>query len=154
MFGLVRMKSNSILVAKKALNQAGFTLIELMIVVAVIGILASIAVPSYQNYVKQAKAQEATSNLLNLKTLAEQWFADNKTYVGYPCTIVSNSHYFSYDCSNLSGTTYLITATGVTGGSVAGWTYTIDQNGVKQSSAIDGSSSPSCWLTSKSAICS
>ena len=57
--------------------QKGFTLIELMIVVAIIGILASIAIPQYSDYVKRGKAAEATSNLATLRIKMEQCFQDN-----------------------------------------------------------------------------
>jgi type IV pilus assembly protein PilE len=131
----------------------GFTLIELMVVVAIIGILAGIALPAYQNYTKSSRAQEATGNLMSMKTAAEQWFADNKTYTGYPCATPSNAVNFGYACSNLSDDTFTITATG-TADMISGWTYTIDQDGVKTSDGIDGSSNAACWITKASGSCS
>ena len=65
--------------------QKGFTLIELMIVVAIIGILATIALPAYSNYVRSGKATEATSTLASARVQMEQHFQDNRTYVGGPC---------------------------------------------------------------------
>ena len=67
----------------KIKNQKGFTLIELMIVVAIIGILAAVALPSYQNYTARAKVSEGLSLANGLKTqLAEYYNLNN----GWPTT--------------------------------------------------------------------
>ena len=56
-------------------NQKGFTLIELMIVVAIIGILAAVAIPAYNDYLKRSKVAEAVNLLGGLKTPAEEYMA-------------------------------------------------------------------------------
>ncbi len=61
-------------------NETGFTLIELMIVVAIIGILAAIAIPNYLNYQCKAKQAEAKSNLGAIRTMEEAYFAANDAY--------------------------------------------------------------------------
>ena len=61
-------------------NQKGFTLVELMIVVAIIGILAAIAIPQFSAYRQRAFNSAATSDLRNFKTVMETDFADNQTY--------------------------------------------------------------------------
>ena len=62
----------------------GFTLIELMIVVAIIGILAAIAIPNFIGMQKRAKTSEAKSSLGEIRTLEEAYRAENDTYVGVP----------------------------------------------------------------------
>lgn len=61
-------------------NQAGFTLIELMIVVVVIAILASVAIPSYTGYITDARRQGAVQEMLKIASAQEQFFMDNKAY--------------------------------------------------------------------------
>lgn len=65
-----------------ARRSRGFTLIELMVVVAVIGILAAIAVPSYRNYVVRASRTAAQSELLELASLQEKIFLNSNGYTG------------------------------------------------------------------------
>jgi type IV pilus assembly protein PilE len=61
-------------------NQAGFTLIELMIVVVIVGILASVAIPSYTSYITDARRQGAVQEMLKIASSQEQHFMDNKAY--------------------------------------------------------------------------
>jgi len=63
------------------MRRKGFTLVELMIVVAILGIITSIAVPVYRGYLRGAKRQEAKSNLQTIRLLQEQYFADNRSYL-------------------------------------------------------------------------
>ena len=60
----------------------GFTLIELMVVCAIVAILAAIAIPAYSDYIKRSHIIEATSRLSDLRVRLEQFFLDNRTYTG------------------------------------------------------------------------
>ncbi len=115
----------------------GFTLIELMVTVAIIAILAAIAVPNYTDYVKRGKLQEATSNLLAMRTKMEQYFQDNRSYttpgapVLAPCTAGSSvpipaQKYFSITCPVLTATTYTIQAD-ASDPSITGLRFTINE---------------------------
>ncbi|WP_180064852.1 MULTISPECIES: pilin [unclassified Acinetobacter] len=66
--------------------QKGFTLIELMIVVAIIGILAAIAIPQYQNYIAKSQVSRVMSETGGLKTAIESCLLDGKTTIGTGAT--------------------------------------------------------------------
>lgn len=137
----------------------GFSLIELMITVAVVGILASVALPSYQNYVRQGKIQEATTGLAELRIKLEQFFQDNRTYAGYvdaDCKLGSGtsavvSKYFSYACTS-DATTFTITATGVAAQGMNGYIYKINQNNAK-ASTLPGKAEVTCWVAKPGESC-
>ena len=126
----------------------GFTLIELMIVIVVIGILARIAYPSYTDYVIRGKLIEGTSALSNGRVKMEQYFQDNRTYVAGPAP--GNTTNFTYAASNLALGTYTITATGV--GSLAGFSYSINESNTKASTTPWGNST-TCWVVKKGGGC-
>ena len=66
----------------KVKTSHGFTLIELMITVAIVAILSAIAYPSYTQYVERARRQEAIAVTLEVQQFAERFFTENRTYVG------------------------------------------------------------------------
>lgn len=65
----------------------GFTLVELVVVVAIIGILVAIAVPSYQNHLRKARRAEAQTYLLDLANVQQQYLLDARTYAPDPATL-------------------------------------------------------------------
>ena len=145
---------------KRFLSHAGgFTLVELMVVVAIIGILTTIALPAYTEFVQRGKAAEATSTLADLRVKMEQYYQDNRTYVGAdllvpgPCSPPpANVKYFAYACNNLGDTTYNIVANGVAAQKMGSFDFTINQANVK-SSTFNGHTGATCWLNSKNGSC-
>src|SRR6516162_2622938 len=89
------------IVAVAPSHSDGFTMLEVMIVVAIVGILAAIALPNYSDYVKRGKIIEATSALSDLRTRYEQFYLDNRTYAGGCAVIkpiVNTLRSFTIDC--------------------------------------------------------
>ncbi len=91
---------------------AGFTLIELMITVVIIGILASIAIPSYQDYVRQSRRAEAQSEMMRLALNEEKYRANNPTYADHTVAAmgIANTSYYTFTIV-ATGSTYTISAT-------------------------------------------
>ncbi|MCW8929264.1 MAG: type IV pilin protein [Gammaproteobacteria bacterium] len=71
-------------------KHSGFTLIEIMITVAIVAILASIAIPAYTEYVQRAKRSQAQGALLGLSAALERSFVDNNNYCDAGTTAVAN----------------------------------------------------------------
>jgi len=133
--------------------QKGFTLIELMIVVVVISILSAIAMPAYTDYVKRGKAAEATATLADMRIKMEQFFQDNRSYIGGACAPTSTVKYFTYTCSSgPSATAYTLNAAGKASESMGSFNFTVDQSNVK-TSTFDGTVGATCWLTKKGGTC-
>jgi prepilin-type N-terminal cleavage/methylation domain-containing protein len=110
----------------------GFTLIELMIVVAIVAILTTIAYPNYRDYVIRGQLVDATTGLAAVRANMERYFQDNRKYTlnaGFPlpCDNVTPiiSGKFSITCASADDTHFVATAVG--SASVAGFTFTVDQ---------------------------
>jgi type IV pilus assembly protein PilE len=152
-------------VSKVIRRSSGFTLIEMMMAVAVVGILAAIAFPAYTEYIRRSELPEAFNTLADYHNKMEQYFFDNKKYgAGGDCandasanqwnTFPRTVKYFTFDCAlGDDGQSYTLTADGATGSAV-GHTYTLDQSNRKSTTQFKGSSysGNSCWF-SKTAAC-
>ena len=145
----------------------GFTLIELMIVVAIVAILAAVALPAYGDYLRRGLLPEAFTNLADFRVKMEQYYQDNRNYGNTGAAVCANTatnpptwntfvpngpRNFTYTCA-LTGTTgtgnqsYTLTATGSTGRAV-GHVYTITQDNLQRTSTFKGATvAKACWVT-------
>lgn len=151
-------------IMQTAKGYKGFTLIELMVVIAIMGILLAIVVPNYQQYLLQSRRAQAQSEMLQMRLGMEKWRANRVSYrsdatTSAAGTATSNTpanagftgtnDYYTYTIPITAGAandnTYTITATAVTGksqvndmaGATSCATLTIDHNGTKTPAA--------CW---------
>jgi type IV pilus assembly protein PilE len=142
------------------LRVRGFTLIEVMIVVAIVAILAAIAVPAYSDYVRRGKIVEATTALSDFRTRMEQYFLDNRTYVGGCAAVqpaVGTPKAFTLACPDPGTlTTYSLTATGIAAQGMNGFVYGINQANAKVTTGVaPGWGNNACgWVTRKDGSCS
>ena len=160
-------------------HKKGFTLIELMITVAVIAILAAIALPSYSDYVLRSKFSEATGNLADLRVKMEQYYADNRRYSstagGGTCGIpgvpdgntptAADARYFTYTCAStnpngMGDQQFVLTANGVAAQSLGGISFTVNHANTKATVVTAGSdmagkgyAGAACWVRKKPSDC-
>jgi len=129
----------------------GFTLIEVMIVVAIVAILATIAIPSYQDYILRGKLVDATTMLRAKRTDLERYFQDNRTYVGYVCADTTTSKYFDFSCAAApTANAYRIQADGKAGSQTAAFTFLVDQTGAESTPRADTAHG---WSQSENGFC-
>lgn len=137
---------------------AGFTLIELMITLTIVAILSAIALPAYDDYVIRGRIPQATNNLSGMRVKMEQYFQDNRSYLGACAAGTSAplpaSDDFVYSCPTLAADTYTIQATGRN--KMTGFTYTLDHTNAKQTTATKtgwGTPPLNCWVIRKGGVC-
>lgn len=131
----------------------GFSLIELMITVAIVAILAAIAMPNYRNYAIRGQLPEATAALSALRANMERFYQDNRTYLtanGFtsPCDpaalALQNTANFTLTCPTLTATTFTAEAQG-THSPLSGFRFFVDQNDTQ--STVVGPPAPSAFAS-------
>lgn len=133
-------------VASSRQDADGFSLIELLIALAIVGVLASLALPSYREHLRRGAAEEVTAALGTGRVAIEQFFLDNRTYEGAPCP--DGTEHFAIACES-DATTYTVTATG--SNLMAGFVFTLDETGAHTTAGPWGDAA--CWLSSKGDTC-
>jgi len=155
----------------------GFTLIELMITIAVIAVLTAIALPSYTDYVTRSKLAEAYAHLGDLRVKMEQSYLDNRRYstnaAGGTCGIpggnaptAQGTKYFDFECAssnpNAAGDQeYLLTARGKASENLSGIAFTINHGNTKATTVAAATpmadkgyaSNVACWVRKKPSTC-
>lgn len=115
----------------------GFTLIELMIVVAIVGIIAAVAVPNYIDYVRRGHVADMTSALSDAKLRVEQRYADSRTYNNSLCSAggvtIQDTENHRITCATTDLTNQTYTITGIGKASIDGFVYTVNETGTKVS---------------------
>jgi len=143
-------------------RSSGFTLIEVMIVVAIIGILAAIAYPSYRDYILRGQLVDATNLLATYRADMERHFQDNRTYqsvAGFdnPCArpvAQRTQGNFVVSCAaGPTATTYTLQAVG--NGAAAGFTFTINDQNIQATTVAPGTwgTCATRWVLRRGAGC-
>lgn len=134
----------------------GFTLIELMITVAVVAILSAIALPSYTAYIARGRITDGLASLADYRIRMEQYFQDNRNYgtANATCPVtLPTSQFFTFTCTTGSTTptaSYTVTATsvaGILGAATGDYTYTLNETNTKSTTKFKGATATSsCWI--------
>lgn len=140
-------------------TEAGFSLVELMVVLAIAAIVAAFAIPSYQNHMRRSNLPEASSGLLLTAMRLEQYYQDRRSYRnGTACGVaLPPPQRFTISCAAAAdGQSFLLTATGVAAGLMNGFAFTLDQLGNARTTALPadwGTTPQPCWITRRGGTC-
>jgi type IV pilus assembly protein PilE len=162
------MKEDAMTNGSRRRTVAGFTLLEVMITVVIVGILAAIALPSYSYFVTRSRIVEATNALSTMRTQMEKWFMDHRTYVNagkcgietVPPNLIAlhnadANNKFTISCPAVTANTYTLRATGT--GPMLNYVYEINEQNAKNTVSAGTWATPSpnnCWALRKDGSCS
>ena len=139
---------------KSTAKLAGFTLIELVITVAVIGILASVAFPIYTDQIRKSKRADLVTDIMECAAVLERRFTIFSTYQSEACDNVNNDDYslaVTVSCdSNGKKNCYAITATPTSGFAIDDTdctTFTMDHLGSRSATGVVSDPTRRCWNT-------
>lgn len=130
----------------QSMKKQGFSLIELMVAVAIVGILAGLALPGYRTMVMESQRKTAISNLLKLQVCYEAEYAKNNAFPtnSTACPMPASTNYYSYSAPTQTTSTYTVRATALNAqvndkadDGTACTTLNIDQTGAQSPAA--------CW---------
>lgn len=131
---------------QKLAGQRGFTLIELMIAVVVIGILSSIALPNYTDYVRRSRASAALAEMASFGARMEQFFLDNRNYGAGGCGVANPTvPDYAFGCALTNGGQgFTLTATAQINNEGV---YTIREGNQRATTTFKGGSvAKTCWV--------
>jgi len=139
---------------------SGFTLIEAMIVVAIVALLAAIAVPGYASYVQRSRILEAVSRLADARARMEDYFQDARSYVDASGTCgvappgATSGDAFDLSCSATSST-FVYMASGRADHGMASFTYAVDETGAQTTVSLPAgwSRRTDCWTIRADGLC-
>jgi type IV pilus assembly protein PilE len=138
-------------------SNRGFTLIEVMITIVIVGILSAIALPNYRDYVTRGRLAEAFSTLAAVQPSAEQYWSNYRKFDGFDGAangFPADTTNFTYALSGATTAGYTVTATGRA--QAAGFVYTIDQQGNRATTGVPTgwTANAGCWVDRRGGQCS
>jgi type IV pilus assembly protein PilE len=141
-----------------SIRQRGFTLIELMVAVAIVAILSAVALPAYNSYITRSRIPVALDALSAYRVRMEQRYQDTGSYGSGTCTplpsTVDDGSNWTMTCAlrtTAGGPGFLATVTGK--GKMANYEYTIDQAGLRATTSHPKGTNATCWTTKGGSAC-